>query len=430
MKRIAALRPHESATFCTTDDGIRTPTMRPMEHSASFTRSAGTPLLAAVALAVMFVGATLPTPLYPLYRQQFGFGEVTLTLVYSIYVLGNLCALFFFARLSDQVGRKFTAWPAAVIGAASTVTFALANGTAWLFVARALSGFATGLASGTLTAWIAELQPDGRSREGAVTATVANFLGLAVGPIVGSLPAQFSVQPLRLPFAVYLAMLLVMGITLSHVPETVKKPIRRYRDLSLRPRFGVPKEQLAAFLSPAVTAFVTFALIGFYAALIPNLLADALKDSRPLVAGAVLFLLFVVASGAVLATRALASRTAMLASLALFPPAVALLILAEHTHRLPLLLAASALAGIAASLGYRGSLAVVNRIAPEERRGEVVSTYLIVMFCGNSLPVIGIGLLSARTHPFFAHATFAGLIAILAAIGFLVGWKYAPRDRI
>lgn len=401
-----------------------------MENSAGSQRGVAGPLLAAVALAVMFVGATLPTPLYPLYRHRFGFGEVTLTLVYSIYVLGNLCALFFFGRLSDQVGRKSTAWPAAIIGAASTVAFGLASGTFWLFVARALSGLATGLASSTLTAWIAELQPDGRSREGAVTATVANFLGLAVGPLIGSLPARFSVQPLRLPFAVYLAMLLVMGIVLSHVPETVKEPTRRFSDLSLRPRFGVPKEQLAAFLSPAMTAFVTFALIGFYAALIPNLLADALKDPRPLVAGVVLFLLFAVASVAVFATRALASRTAMLAGLAMFPPAVALLIMAEHTHRLLLLLAASALAGIAASLGYRGSLTVVNRIAPEERRGEVVSTYLIVMFCGNSLPVIGIGLLSARTNPAFAHAAFAGLIAILAAIGLLVGWKHAPRDRI
>jgi len=377
----------------------------------------------------MFVGATLPTPLYPLYRQRFGFGEVTLTLVYSIYVLGNLCALFFFARLSDQIGRRATAWPAVIIGAASTTVFGLASGTAWLFVARALSGFATGLASSTLTAWIAELQPDGRSRASAVTATVANFLGLAIGPLIGSLPAQWSAQPLRLPFVIYLVMLAAMGITLSYVPETVQRRMQRFSDLSLRPRFGVPKEQIAAFVSPAVTAFVTFALIGFYAALIPSLLTDTLKDPRPLVAGAVLFLLFAVAAVAVVATRAMASRTAMLASLALFPPAVALLTLAEHTHRLFLLLAASALAGIAASLGYRGSLAVVNRIAPQERRGEVVSTYLIVMFCGNSLPVIGIGLLSAQTGPSMAHAAFAGLIALLAVIGWIVGFKYAPRDH-
>jgi len=392
-------------------------------------RSASGPSVAAAALAVMFVGATLPTPLYPLYRQRFGFGEITLTLVYSIYVLGNLCALFFFARLSDQVGRKATAWPAVVIGAASTVAFGLASGTAWLFAARALSGFATGLASSTLTAWIAELQSEHRGGSGAVTATVANFLGLALGPLIGSLPAQFAVQPLRLPFVIYLVVLVVMGIALSLVPETVHRRTRRFSDLSLRPRLGVPRELIAAFVSPAVTAFVTFALIGFYAALIPSLLSDTLGDPRPWVAGVVLCVLFTVAAIAVVATRTMASRTAMLVGLALFLPAAALLIMAEHAHRLSLLLAASALAGIAASLGYRGSLAVVNRIAPEQRRAEVVSTYLIVMFCGNSLPVIGIGLLSSATGPSIAHAAFAVVIAVLAAMGWAVGWKYAPSDR-
>lgn len=388
----------------------------------------GASTLVAMALAIMFLGATLPTPLYPLYRHRFGFSEVTLTLVYSVYVLGNLGALFFFARLSDQIGRKATAWPAIGIGMASAAAFGLASGTAWLFAARALSGFSTGLTSGTLTAWIAELQPEGRSGAGAVTATVANFSGLAIGPLIGSLPAQFELQPLRLPFVVYIVVLAAAGIALSFVPETVDKRVRRFAELSLRPRLGVPRERLAAFVSPAVTAFVTFALIGFYAALIPGVLAEALKDSRPLVSGAVLFLLFTVAAIAVVATRTMASRTAMLVSLALFPPAVALLIAAEHFHRFTVLLAASALAGAAASLGYRGSLAVVNRIAPAERRGEVVSTYLIVMFCGNSLPVIGIGLLSIRTGPAFAHQTFAGLIVLLAAIGLAVGWKYAPRN--
>ena len=40
--------------------------------------------IAAIELAVMFYGATLPTSLYPAYRQAFGFGGVTLTPVYAM----------------------------------------------------------------------------------------------------------------------------------------------------------------------------------------------------------------------------------------------------------------------------------------------------------------------------------------------------------
>jgi MFS family permease len=114
----------------------------------------------AIALAVMFVGAILPTPLYPLYRQAFGFSGITLTLIYAVYVLGNVAALLFFGRLADQIGRRNTILPAMGFGIAGTLAFAFAAGTSWLFAARFLSGFSTGLAAGAATAWIAELYGD------------------------------------------------------------------------------------------------------------------------------------------------------------------------------------------------------------------------------------------------------------------------------
>ena len=58
------------------------------------------------------MGSTLLTPLYLIYRRMFGFSEVTLTLIYAVYVVGNLAALFFFGRLSDQIGRRRTSLPA------------------------------------------------------------------------------------------------------------------------------------------------------------------------------------------------------------------------------------------------------------------------------------------------------------------------------
>jgi len=45
-------------------------------------------------------------------------------------------------------------------------------------------------------------------------------------------------------------------------------------------------------------------------------------------------------------------------------PTLALLVLAQSFSSMPLLLLGMALGGIAAALGYRGSLQVVNEIAP------------------------------------------------------------------
>jgi MFS family permease len=385
-------------------------------------------VVVAVELAVVFVGAILPTPLYPLYRQAFGFSGVTLTLIYAVYVLGNLVALLLFGRLADQIGRRSASLPAIGVGVASAVVFAAAAGTPWLFVGRALSGFSTGLAAGAATAWIAELYSGGRSGGAARIAAAANFFGCSSGPLMGGLFAQFAFWPLRLPFFVYLALLGAVASAILFVPETLANP-KRLREVSLKPRFGVPQQIWLAFVAPATACFATFALIAFYAALIPNLLAESLHQPAPLVAGAIVSELFGIAAVTILSTGRLGSQAAMLSALALLLPSVWLLVGAEVAQSLPLLVAAAALGGIAGGLGYRGSLEVVNRIAPPDQRSEMVSSYLVACFAGNSLPVIGIGLLSAVAGSLVAHVTFAAVITALAGIAALTGIRFAPNKN-
>jgi MFS family permease len=388
--------------------------------------------IVATELAVMFVGAIMPTPLYPLYRQAFGFSGVTLTLIYAVYVLGNLAALLFFGRLADQIGRRRATLLAIGVGIASALSFALAASTPWLFVARALSGFATGLAAGAATAWIAELYGTGKlygtGSMGAASriASAANFFGCASGPLLSGLLAQFAFWPLQLPYYIYLVVLGATAVAILFAPETVPKP-KRLGEVSLKPRLGVPRDIWLPFVAPAVAGFATFSLIGFYAALIPNLLAESLHQSAPVVAGVVVCEVFGVAALTILSSGRLNSQTTMLCALALLLPSVWLLVAAELVRSMPLLLAAAALCGISGGLGYRGSLEVINRIAPADRRSEVVSSYLIALFAGNSVPVIGIGLLAAEAGAFASHVTFAAVISGLAAIAAWTGIKYAPR---
>jgi hypothetical protein len=52
------------------------------------------------------------------------------------------------------------------------------------------------------------------------------------------------------------------------------------------------------------------------------------------------------------------------------------------------------LGGVASALGYRGSLEEVNRISPADQPSDVVSSFLVAVYTGNSLPVIGISIVS------------------------------------
>ena len=81
--------------------------------------------------------------------------------------------------------------------------------------------------------------------------------------------------------------------------------------------------------------------------------------------------------------------------------------------------------GIAAALGYCGGLQVVNQVAPRGRRAEVVSDFLICCFCGNALPVIGIGIVSTLAGPITASLAFALMIVAFSLVAAGFGLNYA-----
>ena len=114
----------------------------------------GIPAICAVGamIGVLFAGSTMLTPLYVIYKQQFGFSQISLTLIYAVYVLGNFAALLLFGRLSDEIGRRKVSVMAMVVAIVSALIFLFARGVASLYAGRILSGLAIGIGAGTGTA--------------------------------------------------------------------------------------------------------------------------------------------------------------------------------------------------------------------------------------------------------------------------------------
>lgn len=393
-------------------------------HAADRDRSSAIWAIAAL-IAVAFMGSTVITPLYVLYREAFGFSEITLTLIYAAYVVGNLVALLFFGRISDRLGRKNTALPAMGFAAISAVLFMSASSTTWLFLGRIVSGFAVGLSAAAGTAWLAELDTD--KPHATLMATGGNFAGIAIGPILAGLIAQYSPWPLTLPHIAYLACVVAVAIFVALAPETVQERTMPPPE-TLRPRIGLPAGVRGEFVAPAASAFATFAFVGFYAALLPSILADSLGLKSHLLAGGIVALLFGVATLAIILGRHVDSRTAMLAGVSLLLPGLALLVLGQWLGSIWLLLACTMISGLAAAFGYRGGLEVVNRIAPPERRAELVSAYLLVCFIGNSLPVIGVGALTMTSGSLVANMVFAIVVGVVALSALIVGRRYLPAN--
>lgn len=90
----------------------------------------------------------------------------------------------------------------------------------------------------------------------------------------------------------------------------------------------------------------------------------------------------------------------------------------------PVIIFATTLCGVAAGLGYRGNLQVVNQIVPERLRAEVVSSYFICCFIANALPVIGVGVLSAAAGSIMASLVSAATISVVAVLALCFGAKF------
>jgi MFS family permease len=291
------------------------------------------------------------------------------------------------------------------------VTFILAPDVGWLFVGRVLSGLSAGLMTGTATAALTETARPGAGRRASLVSSAANLGGLALGPLLAGLLAQYAPDPTVLPFAVQLGLASVAGLGLLVVPETVSGR----SGLSLKfGGLGIPQRGRSEFVAAGFAGFAAFSLLGLFSALVPTFLAGVLHDTSHAVAGAVVFLAFAVAACVQLGGSRRPARPVILTGLTVFLAALALIVAGLSAASLPLFLAATVVSGVAVGAVFMGSLATANRLAPAETRGQVISTYFVFAYVGLTVPVIAVGFGAQAFGDFRATLVVAIALAVIA----------------
>jgi len=102
--------------------------------------------------------ATLPSPLYGLYRERDGLSTFTITIVYAIWAAGTIAALIAVPFIAKRIGRR-----GVMLAAVATMMVAAGELAAWkalpgLLLGRLLTGFAVGMAAGTAITYLIELR--------------------------------------------------------------------------------------------------------------------------------------------------------------------------------------------------------------------------------------------------------------------------------
>ena len=222
----------------------------------------------AVLLVLMLAASGVPSPLYRVYQEEFGFSSGVLTTVFGIYSFALLASLLVVGGLSDHVGRRPVLIVAFVLEAAAMALFLVADGVELAAAPR-----------GSCRAWPPVRSP-ARSAPPCSTCSAATARSppsstapprasaSSLGAVGAGLLVQFVPSPTDWVFGVLTVVFVLAAVGTWLLPES--SPRLPGAVASLRPRVHVPPVHRRHRSSSRCRVLVaTWALGGFYASLGP-----------------------------------------------------------------------------------------------------------------------------------------------------------------
>lgn len=385
---------------------------------------------AAVAFMVLMAFGTAPTPLWPLYAARDGFGTTTMTIAFTGLVAGAAVSFLTLGHLSDRFGRRRVIVPALLVGLAAAVVLIAWPTLPGLLTGRVLNGVGVGLMASTATTYLHDLHreahPDQRfSALPATVATAANLGGLALGPLVAGIMAQWAPAPLvttQVAFAAAMAVCLVLVLS---SPETVDRELQEQQRPS---RFALLPGARRAFAAAAAMGFFSFALLGFVSSLGATMIHDRLHIDSHLVTGLTPFLMFTSAAVAQLAAARLGLPRTLRIGAVVFPIGLTLTALSLYHPALWLLLIAVSVAGAGAGLLFKSGVTIGATVAVPASRAGVLSVYFVIGYIGMGVPSILFTIATRYIELGSAVIVLATVLAIGAAVS--VSLATLPRRGV
>lgn len=380
-----------------------------------------------VILGALLFASSVPSPLYVIFQDRFGFSSVTLTSVFAVYAIALLVALLVVGSLSDHIGRRPTAIAGLVIQIAAMLCFALADGVAWLFAARILQGLATGTAMGALSAWLIDLAPPSRRWLGPLMGVVGPLSGLALGALSAGLLADYGPNPTEFVFWALLALFTLSLVAIAASPETVRGD-GRWRE-SLRPRVTVPPPMRAAFIAALPSLGATWALGGLILSLGASLTDEVLGAPSHLAGALPIFVLAGTSAAMSVVLRDVSPRKAARGGLVALIAGIAIALAALFAESPGLFLAGAAVAGLGFGPSFAGVFRALTLSAPEDQRAGVVSAVLVVSYLTFSIPAMLAGIAVTQIGLRDTTEVYGALLIAIAALALALSGNLDDGDE-
>ena len=367
----------------------------------------------AVLLVLMLAASGVPSPLYRVYQEEFGFSSGVLTTIFGIYSFALLVSLLVVGGLSDHVGRRPVLIAAFVLEATSMALFLFADGVGWLLAARVVQGLATGALTSTLGASVLDLQHRDRPL-GAFINSASPGLGLSIGAVVAGLLVQFVPSPTDWVFGVLTVVFLLAAAGTYLLPESSARIPGALA--SLRPQVHVPPAHRRAFVVALPLLVACWALGGLYASLGPSLVADVFGIDNHLVGG--LLILALNGTGIVgsLALRTSPPERALLLGALVFTVGVAGTVSALFATSAGLLFISAVVTGFGFGAAFLGAVSTITRGVAAGHRAGLLAAIFVVGYLAFSVPAIAAGLAVGTFGLTRTTEVYGGIVVVLALL--------------
>jgi len=342
---------------------------------------------------IMAIGTTFPTPLFPIYQEQFHLSNLEITLLFAVYAIFLLPSLLAAGQLGTRYGIKKITMVGIFASIMSVILFIIGTSAWQLYLSRILEGIGFGLFMGTATTLLLKKSPKGMTAKALTLSSMGIMVGFGVGPAVSGLIIQYiQVQQLRFPFEVLFVLLISAAISL--VTITDKQSLKNKKQ-PMRIKIEVPQHIRANFWSfIGLTGFTVFTLNGIVISIIPTYVKTVLHTSNLAISGLLILLLL---GGGGLAQRISwphqpVSRIRIGISLQLI--GAWLMVIAGISSNIVIIWMGIFIQAIGGGWSFQASLQLAGIAPKPEERSSVISAYYFTSYSGFIIPIVGVGLLN------------------------------------
>lgn len=349
--------------------------------------------LAIATQILMMLGASAPSPFYPVVAQRIGFGPIIITAVFAVYAVALMLALLTAGSLSDHVGRRPMVIAGLVLLAGSMFLFWNAGSVALLVIARLVQGIASGLLMSALSAAVLDLAPEGRPGIAALWNALCPGIGLSLGALLAGIALDATPNALADVFAPLIGIYLVLAVLFLLVPETARLLPGAWASLSFR--LSVPTAIRADFWRAAPAIIAGWATGGLFLSLGASIVRGELGGTAHIWQGLSVTLLAGTGAITAILIRRRSPRTITIFGTAALATGTVLSLIALTVASLPAYLVAVAVTGMGFGTAFFGVVGSLAPRIPAAQRADTFSVIFLLAYLAFGLPAVVAGILVA-----------------------------------